>query len=433
MTKRQHLKVRGPEDILGFIPHSLGYWPAASLVAMTMQGRSLGATLRVDLPGPDVLADPTGFARSVCSYLQADRDATGTLLAVFTPQTRNSAPCGYDGLLALLRDVLDGAGMPVLEAWYVGDEFWRDALCQDLSCCPLPGHPVQQIRDSALNAEMVYLGSSIGVPPGELPGTALQVSAEYRQGVLEAEAAWTADLGPLRESRAQFRAVLRTWLEVLSRPAGLPWRQVPQLDAFLRATLLVPAWRDAVLVMAAAGTDAAEAGAERFGLFSSCEDREALAPDAGQGTDRAAAGPGPDSLAAALAQECRTGGGPFSAARTTEDWMAAGSEPPGYGEVLLGIEPAVPHWGRLEALDAVLEQLAALGGPAAAASLTGRGWIAWCRGRGSYAAAYFGQSLEIVPGYRLASLLMELAGRGTLCGWAGRQEAAWRKFGPDAA
>ncbi|MFJ6077890.1 DUF4192 family protein [Pseudarthrobacter sp. NPDC092419] len=403
MTKPQHLKVRGPEDILGFIPHTLGYWPASSLVAMTMQGRSLGATLRVDLPGSDVLADPAGFASSVCSYLQADRQATGTLLAVFTPQSRNAAPCGYDGLLALLRHVLGDAGMPVLEAWYVGDRFWRDALCQDLSCCPLPGRPVQQIKDSALNAEMVYLGSSVGAAPGELPGTALPVPEEYRGAVLAAEAEWSANLEPRRESRSQFRAVLRTWLEVLSRPGGLPVRPVAQRDAFLRATLLVPAWRDAVLVMAAAGTEAAEAGAERFGLFSQGEGADAVEPGSGAG------------------------------AESIDDWLGAGSDPPGYGEVLLGLEPAVPHWGRMEALDALLEQLAALGGPAAAASLTGRGWIAWCRGRGSYAAAYFKQSLEIVPGYRLAGLLLEMAGRGTLCGWAGRQEAAWRKFGPDAA
>lgn len=401
MTKPQHLKVRGPEDILGFIPHSLGYWPSSSLVAMTMQGRTLGATLRVDLPGPDILADPAGFASSVRSYLQADRQATGTLLAVFTPHSRNSAPCGYDGLLAFLRDALSDAGMPVLEAWYVGDRFWRDALCQDLSCCPLPGRPVQQIRDSALNAEMVYLGSSVGAAPGELPDSALPVPAEYREAVLAAEAVWSADLEARRESRAQFRAVLRTWLEVLSRPPRLPLRQVAQRDAFLRATLLVPAWRDAVLVMAAAGKEAAEAGAERFGLFSPDDDAEAVAPGAG--------------------------------AQSLGDWPTAGSEPPGYGEVLLGLEPAVPHWERMEALDAVLEQLAALGGPAAAASLTGRGWIAWCRGRGSYAAAYFKQSLEIMPGYRLAGLLLEMAGRGTLCGWAGRQEAAWRRFGPDAA
>ena len=53
MTAPDHLRITGPEDILGFIPHSLGYWPASSLVAMTMQGKRLGATLRVDLPDPE--------------------------------------------------------------------------------------------------------------------------------------------------------------------------------------------------------------------------------------------------------------------------------------------------------------------------------------------------------------------------------------------
>ena len=50
MTAPDHLRITGPEDILGFIPHSFGYWPENSLVAMTMQGKRLGATLRVDLP-----------------------------------------------------------------------------------------------------------------------------------------------------------------------------------------------------------------------------------------------------------------------------------------------------------------------------------------------------------------------------------------------
>src|SRR6478672_6700707 len=104
MTAPDHLRITGPEDILGFIPHSLGYWPENSLVAMTMEGKRLGATLRVDLPAlgggvvggrsgegggnpaapgragagsrrrsssgrSDALA---GFARNVVSYLRAD-------------------------------------------------------------------------------------------------------------------------------------------------------------------------------------------------------------------------------------------------------------------------------------------------------------------------------------------------------------------------
>ena len=99
----------------------------------------------------------------------------------------------------------------------------------------------------------------------------------------------------------------------------------------------------------------------------------------------------------------------------------------------MGIQPAAPDWERLDALDLIFQQLAPSGGKAAAASLTGRGWIAWCRGRGSFSAAYLAQALDLEPGYRLADLLLELVHRGTVCGWAARKEAAWQKFGPDAA
>jgi hypothetical protein len=81
----------------------------------------------------------------------------------------------------------------------------------------------------------------------------------------------------------------------------------------------------------------------------------------------------------------------------------------------------------------ILEQLGAAGGEAGAAALTGRGWIEWCRGKGSYAHALFSRADQEHPGYRLAVLLDELASRGTLCGWAGRRETAWQRFTPDVA
>ncbi|MGO4492799.1 DUF4192 family protein, partial [Arthrobacter sp. 2YAF22_2] len=107
MTPPDHLKVTGPEDILGFIPHSLGYWPTHSLVAMTMQGKRLGATLRVDLPDPSRSRGPglAAFARNVRDYLEADDDADGTLLAIFT------APGGKNGPDAGARDG-GGPGSP---------------------------------------------------------------------------------------------------------------------------------------------------------------------------------------------------------------------------------------------------------------------------------------------------------------------------------
>jgi hypothetical protein len=409
MTSPERLTVRGPEDILGFIPHSLGYWPANSLVAMTMQGKRLGATLRLDLPGPAVLADPSAFAETVSGYLAADEHADGTLLALFTNNGWLSGPGCYDGLLFGLESALAEAGMPVKEAWYVGDRYWRDAWCTDTACCPLPGRPLEQIRDSLLNTEMVFRGSSVGPPPEERqPRT---VPSLYRAAVLEAEAAWSARLDCRRQSRAQFDAVLCLWTGLLAGPPEELGQPLVDRDAFLRATLLVPAWRDAVLVMAAAGKAAAAAGAEEFGIFEAEPELEPVVlPETGP----------PSSHGAYASSD-----GPL------EPGEQLGT--PAYGDVLMGHQPAVPRWRTMDSLELVLGQLALLGGAPAAAALTGRGWIAWCRGRGSYSAAYFEEALEINPGYRLAELLIELVRRGTLCGWAARKEAAWQKFGPDAA
>ena len=416
MTSPEQITVRSPEDILGFIPHSLGYWPAASLVAMTLQGKRLGATLRLDLPVGDSLSDPVAFAHAVRGYLRADLQADGTLLAVFTSKRRRATPGGYDLLLAGLQSVLAEAGMPVRSAWYVGEDYWRDAYCSDPACCPLPGRPVQEIRDSMLSAEMVFRGSSIGPAPGERPAPARPVPSLYQAAVAEEETAWSAQLEGGRQSRAQFEAVLDVWTALLSSPTGATPAPTAERDGFLRASLLVPAWRDSVLVMAAAGREAASAGAELFGIF---EDGCAHQP----------VGPSTGLIVTASAEATA-----WAACPLPQGPDAAGlGGLPGYGDVLMGLEPERPHWGRLDLLDLVLEQLAASGGQAAAAALTGRGWIAWCRGRGSYSAAYLGQALDIEPGYRLAELLLEMVRRGTLCGWAARKDAAWQTFGPDAA
>lgn len=424
MTAPEQLRITGPEDVLGFIPHSLGYWPKASLVVITMHGKRLGATLRLDLPAGPVLANPGTYLLMVRGYLEADTEADGTLVAVFTGGAAASAAATYGHLLAEMDSVLH-ATMPVREAWYVGTDYWREAYCVDATCCPLPGRPLQEILDSPLNAEMVYRGSSVGPAPGSqsVPAqcpTARTVPSLHREAVLEAEAAWAEELDLRRGSRAQLLAVLDLWEAVLARPKGEPWLPEVERDAFLRASLLMPGCRDAILVMAAAGKDAAEAGAALFGIVRDGTDPHPVSPPI----------PFPAVEPSSLQERA------FPALlHAVPDREVAGAEAngpaganPGYADVLMGIQPDVPDWAALNALDVVLEHLASVGGPAAAASLTLRGWISWCRGRGSYAAAHFASALEIQPGYRFAELLLELVGRGAICGWAGRKEAAWQKF-----
>ncbi|HEY9355468.1 MAG TPA: DUF4192 domain-containing protein, partial [Arthrobacter sp.] len=350
MTPPEHLTVHCPEDILGFIPHSLGYWPADSLVAMTLQGKRLGATLRLDLPGPEVLADPKKFAGTVRDYLRADRHADASLLVFFTNEGWMDGCPGsvqtYTGLLASLQAVLGSAGMPVRDAWYVGDSYWRDAYCTDQSCCPLPGRPTTDILDSRLNAEMVFRGSSVGPAPEEQRPAPVAMSSEDMTRLRAAEAAWMVPLDLRRGSREQFDALLDSW-EPLFRSGQCP--ADPLAQGFLRASLRVPSWRDAVLVMAAAGRTAACAGADHFGIFDS-ECRLAPVRPRASGVQDTGSGPGP-----VLPDEV-----PYPE-----------SAVPGYGEVLLGLEPPVPNWTSMNNLDRVLEQLAAGGGHAAAAALSG--------------------------------------------------------------
>lgn len=459
MTAPEHLTISGPEDILGYIPHSLGYWPSQSLVAMSMQGKRLGATLRVDLPEGGGRRGREAFARTVAEYLLADREADGTLLAFFADggfddTGREGAPPSFRPLLADLECALGLAGMPVRDAWLVGEEYWRNVYCTDSSCCPPPGRPVAEIRDSRLNAEMVYLGSSVGAPPGAaVPGSTEPLPAD-NDAVMVAERGWQRALVGKGALRAQFDAVLDAWAAAMqaASPQGVPPDATlgehgpraagprvpargglePELAGFLRASLRVPAWRDAVLVMAAAGRAAAAAGAEAFGIFSAGTGLPVSCPQL-PGVLLNTAAP---NTAAPETGRCGSHD-EQSPAAGADDPAASGSGAdalPGYGEVLLGLSPPVPDWDALKRLEGLMRELSSCGGgEAQAAALTANGWIEWCRGRGSFAHASLSRALEASPGYRLAELLSEVVRRGTICGWAGRREAAWQKFGSDAA
>lgn len=397
------ITAHGPEDILSFIPHSLGYWPTSSLVAVTLHNKGIGATLRLDLPAPHLLRDPTPLVRAVCGYLQADGEADETLVVIFSGTGERPAAAAHDLLLVTLQMALTAAGMPIRDAWYVGTKYWRDAYCSNLECCPLPGRPVQEILDSRLNAEMVFRGSTFGPEPVGVPVGLEPADKPYALAVRRARSQWSRKLERRQGCEAQFSYVLSYWALVLAQPAGLPWRQDVERDAFLLATLRMPVLRDAVLVLSAAGQTFATESAARFRSFTLGRHPSPVLPECGQLLEVAAAPP-------------------------PEAWVSGKDDGavPGYGEVLMGLWPAVPTWSRMDALDRVAAHLSSVGGKVVSAPLTVRGWIAWSRGRGSMAAAFFGQALWAEPQYRLAELLLEMDRRGTICGWAARREAAWQ-------
>ncbi|MGO4145841.1 DUF4192 domain-containing protein [Paenarthrobacter sp. YAF11_1] len=413
MTTKRTLSIHRPEDILGYIPHLLGYWPDDSLVAITVQGKILGATLRVDLPSGHSPRALAGFAEQIRHYLVADEAANGVMLAVYTDAGWADGTVFQQAmpLIEALQLSLDEVDLSVRDAWLIGTQYWRSAFCSDHGCCPDPGLPVARIKDSQLSAELVYQGSVVGPSPRsvtEQPSFAR--SGPLDPSVMEAESRFGERILGMWRSERCLESVLAVWHHVLAtfeHGAALQPATDAQLIGFLRTTLKVPAWRDAVVVMAAAGMDSAKSGAAAFGLFS--DDDESCAPpfDVGElGVPASAAAP------------------PTIA--------PSGSRGPGdvftYGDVLLGMRPDTPCWSLVDALHHVLAGLCVEDEPGevAAAAFTLQGWISWCKGSGSMAHACLVRAEAARPGYRLAELLMKVLRQGAVCRWASRPDSAWR-------
>ncbi|GAA2864850.1 DUF4192 family protein [Paenarthrobacter ilicis] len=422
MTSKETLSIHQPEDILGYIPHMLGYWPEDSLVAITMQGKVLGATLRTDLPSNHSRRSHKGFAEQIRNYLVADKEADGVVLALYTDSgwedggvVRTMVP-----LLSELQDCLDRVDLTVKDAWLVGSEYWRSAYCTDSGCCPVPGHSVDRIKHSRLSAEMVYRGRSIGPSPLASAGTAwCRNPGPLDAKVAAAQAKYAAELLDHGRSEGCLDAVLGVWKFVLTergqrKPLNAAVAEDAGLMGFLRATLTVTAWRDAVVVMAAAGHGSAKSGATAFGMF--IEDDGAWS-----GFDPADLGlPAPALLPADVDADA-DGNVAVAGPGVSPDVYT-------YGDVLLGMRPDKPDWASLNGLAEVLTSLCVEdeAGDVAAASLTLRGWISWCKGSGSVAHAQLRRAAVASPGYRLAELLDGVLGQGIICEWALRPDSAWR-------
>ena len=245
MTAPDHLKITGPEDILGFIPHSLGYWPTNSLVAMTMQGKRLGATLRVDLPDSSRCRGSglAAFARTVRDYLTADDEADGALLAFFSGPAAEGGgggsgsamaaavgdggvgaddPAGAHALAGLLRELEHTLGRrgPAGPRRLVG----RGAV---LAQCQLPGPRVLRPAGPADRRDQEQ-------PPERRAGLPRQQRGCGPEAAATAAAAGRSPNPPCWQhrragpgsspgrwrDRAQFAAVLDVWERVLRAPGA---------------------------------------------------------------------------------------------------------------------------------------------------------------------------------------------------------------------
>jgi hypothetical protein len=145
----EQLKATSTADLLSFIPHALGFTPRNAFVLLSMQGKRLGATLRIDAP---TTGEPADYARRVVTYLAADEKATAALLAVYADTDEHPNP--YLAHLEAIKRELALAEMPLKDAWLVTPTHWRGLLTDT------GNQPVEAITDSQLNAALIYTGSN---------------------------------------------------------------------------------------------------------------------------------------------------------------------------------------------------------------------------------------------------------------------------------
>lgn len=396
MTTNTPISVGTAADILSYIPHVLGFQPQESLVFLTMAGKRVGATLRLDLPTDH--ADPLDYAQSVREYLSADTSADGVLMILYTNrQWAEPEDPPYASLVHCLDLVLDAAGLALLDGWLVSAEHWRDYFCDDATCCPWPGHPLQAITESLLNAELVYQGSSYAESLEAAMETPVPSDRkDVARSVTEFSARWA---GKWDNTNLGLDALV-LWDSLIQAQLPDDVSDDPDVLGLALAGLTCGAVRDSVIVLAAAGLQAATRAAEESNVL------------------RRAGMPVELPAACALRKvEHQHGTLPAPSGITGAGRL--------FSEVFLATTPA-PDWKRLDAVHALFSRLSSVAtGEPRAALLSMLGWLEWARGRGSRAHRYLQEALTETPGYRLAELLLQLIGTGSLAEWARRRETAW--------
>lgn len=153
----EKLTITTPSDVLSFIGHTLGFWPKESLVCITLNENSIGATLRIDLPTQP--GQELAYARTVRHYLTSDATATSILFAIYTTapaQPGQTKP--HAATIAALTGVLAEQGITIRDGLVVGDTTFSPYDDEPGTSIALP---VSSTQTSAINAEFIYRGSSI--------------------------------------------------------------------------------------------------------------------------------------------------------------------------------------------------------------------------------------------------------------------------------
>ncbi|HAG63918.1 MAG TPA: hypothetical protein DCL70_08030, partial [Kocuria sp.] len=176
------IRLREPEDLLALIPHQTGHPPQEASVVFLPATGGHAVCLGLDTPGEDrdvdVLADELG------DVLRTVPHCGEAVVVVYSdhehgPQLTVTVPA-----LERWTAVAQRLGLTLLRTLVVGPAHWWDAEA------PYLPRPVRLIADSAVNAQLVAMGS--GAEPGSLCRDSLDRARWRERGIR----VFGADEGP---------------------------------------------------------------------------------------------------------------------------------------------------------------------------------------------------------------------------------------------
>lgn len=459
--------VRCAADLLAVVPHTLGYWPADSLVLFAAGGGTAGACVRVDLPGG---TSDTGleeaFVAELADLVRHDALSDRVFVIVYTsPSPADPAgtpvpPAAVDGVLAVVDEAARRAGRAVAARWIVAGDRWWPA--ED----PADVQDVADIADSAVNAALVASGSSYAAAPrlamdheyGALP-------AGTDRGTGRAAVRWARDGDGAWHHLDRLGPALSVWADVLTAVLGSPDGPVPAVLGhdderlgFLAASLTDPVLAD--LLLAACATDDLDGVLAAAAMWAElCDDVDD--PGDGPGAEGVPIGPTcapvpPGVRPVPRRPQAGHGGAtpvPADAAVPVPD----AGELVRLSRVLAGEWAETPHWSLLDTLYRVLQVLSWLlepegpdtgpgAGPAGGAAegsgragaddeQRGRAVLAGVlvelaqlnrfRARGSHTAHFVRRATALVPGHPSALRVLRLADARPVPLWARDRATAW--------
>ena len=168
-TPRTIVKISSPADILGIVPHRVGFHPVESIVVICLQGarRRDGLLMRLDLAPPE---HDEVVARDLANKA-AHVKSSGAVLVCYTEQGEEGRGLPRQHLVDALAARLRSHGIEVVEALLVHDGRWWSYVCANPSCCPPEGTELaESLTPAAAHyaAEVVAEGGSVLTDRAEL-------------------------------------------------------------------------------------------------------------------------------------------------------------------------------------------------------------------------------------------------------------------------